>query len=270
MKLQGRRFLITGATGGIGGALARVLADRGARLLVHGRDATRMQTLLATLPADTGHLLGDLGTAEGRAALLAFAAGPQPADAVILNAAGGHFGLYESMSEAQIAHLITTDLLAPMLLARALIPLLRSRPQGMLVLIGSTLGQIGHPGFAAYGAAKGGLRTFAEALGRELGAEGPRLLWVSPRATRTAMNSASAQAMNVELKVAEDPPEAVACAVASALERDQPRVQMGLAEKVFVRVNAVLPALVDRAMSGKLPTIRRHASGKPAKATPIP
>lgn len=49
-------------------------------------------------------------------------------------------------------------------------------------MIGSTLGQIGHPGFAAYGAAKGGLRTFAEALTRELGAQGPRLLWVSPAA----------------------------------------------------------------------------------------
>jgi short-subunit dehydrogenase len=219
------------------------------------------------LPADTGSLLADLGTSEGRAALLDFAAGPQPADVVILNAAGGHFGLYESMSDAEITQLVATDLVAPMLLSRALIPLLRARAQGTLVLIGSTLGQIGHPGFAAYGAAKGGLRTFAEALARELGAEGPRLLWVSPRATRTGMNSVSARAMNVELKVAEDPPEAVACAIAEALTHDRPRVQMGLAEKLFVRVNAVLPALVDRAMSGKLPTIRRHAGVQPADAT---
>lgn len=260
MNLAGLRFLITGATGGIGGALARKLAARGAKLLVHGRDPAKMQALLAQLPADTGSLLADMGNAEGRAALAAFAAGPKPADGVILNAAGGHFGLYEQMSDAEIARLVATDLLAPMLLTRALLPLLRARPDGSLTLIGSTLGQIGHPGFAAYGAAKGGLRTFAEALSRELGDDGPRLLWVSPRATRTGMNSASAQAMNAELKVGEDSPEVVADAIVRALERNRPRVQMGMAEKVFVRVNAVLPALVDRAMSGKLPTIRRHAA----------
>lgn len=73
------------------------------------------------------------------------------------------------------------------------------------------------------------------------------------------MNSAAARAMNAELNVAEDPPEAVAAAIVDALERDRPRVQMGLAENVFVRLNAVLPALVDRAMSSKLSTIQRHA-----------
>lgn len=259
MNLQGRTFLITGATGGIGGALARALAAAGARLRVHGRDANRMAALLQTLPAGTQSLLADLATAAGRDALVDFATAGIPVDGAVLNAAGGHFGLFEAMQADEIEQLIATDLIAPMLLTHALLPRLAPRGQGALVLIGSTLGQIGHPGFAAYGAAKGGLRTFAEALSRELGAEGPRLLWVSPRSTRTAMNSPAARAMNAELNVGEDPPEAVAAAIVDALQRDCPRVQMGLAEKVFVRVNAVLPALVDRAMSGKLKTIRRHA-----------
>ena len=259
MNLAQRTFLITGATGGIGGALARALAERGARLRVHGRKAERMTALLKSLPGETRSLLGDLATSDGRAELVRFAASDGGVDAAVLNAAGGHFGLYASMQPAEIEQLLCTDLLAPMLLTHALLPQLSARPQGALVMIGSTLGQIGHPGFAAYGAAKGGLRTFAEALSRELGAQGPRLLWVSPRSTRTAMNSASARAMNAELNVAEDPPEAVAAAIVDALERDRPRVQMGLAEKVFVRLNAVIPALVDRAMSSKLATIQRHA-----------
>lgn len=259
MNLRGQTFLVTGATGGIGGALARALAERGARLRVHGRDPGRMAALLRTLPAGTESLLGDLGSSEGRAALVEFAQGGGMVDGVILSAAGGHFGLFEQMTSGDIERLVATDLVAPMLLTHALLPRLASHGRSALVLIGSTLGQIGHPGFAAYGAAKGGLRTFAEALARELGAEGPRLLWVSPRSTRTAMNSPAARAMNAELKVAEDPPEAVAAAIVAALEGRRPRVQMGLAEKVFVRVNAMLPALVDRAMSGKLATIRRHA-----------
>jgi short-subunit dehydrogenase len=259
MKLEGKRFLITGATGGIGGALARALAQRGVRLRVHGRNPKRMAALLQTLPPDTASLLADLSTAEGRAELLRFAACDGLIDGAVLNAAGGHFGLFEAMHAAEIERLIATDLIAPMLLTHALVPLLGTRPDGTLVLIGSTLGQIGHAGFAAYGAAKGGLHTFAEALARELGDAGPKLLWVSPRSTRTAMNSPAARAMNAELNVAEDPPEAVACAIVEALEQGRPRVQMGLAEKVFVRVNALLPGVVDRAMAGKLSTIRRHA-----------
>ena len=265
MKLQGRNFLVTGATGGIGGALARALSDRGAKLRVHGRDPGRMTALLQSLPKGTAAVLADLATVQGREQLLRFAFAEGPLDGAVLNAAGGHFGLFEAMNSAEIEQLIATDLVAPMLLSNALLPKLAGGGQAALVLIGSTLGQIGHPGFAAYGAAKGGLRTFAEALARELGRDGPRLLWVSPRSTRTAMNSAAAKAMNAELKVSEDPPEAVDAAIVHALEHDQPRVQMGFAEKVFVRVNAVLPSLVDRAMSGKLSTIRRHAGALQAK-----
>lgn len=259
MKLAGRTFLVTGATGGIGGALARALAQHGARLRVHGRDPARMAALLKTLPAGTQSLLADLSTAEGRIQLVDFASAGGVVDGAILNAAGGHFGLFEQMPPVQIENLIATDLVAPMLLTHALLPKLAPGGQSALVLIGSTLGQIGHPGFAAYGAAKGGLRTFAEALARELGKDGPRLLFVSPRSTRTAMNSDAAKAMNAELKVGEDTPEHVAATIVAALERDRPRVQMGFAEKIFIRVNAMLPALVDRAMSGKLSTIRRHA-----------
>jgi short-subunit dehydrogenase len=259
MSLSGKSFLITGATGGIGGALARVLADRGVKLRVHGRDPERMAALLGLLPAGTQSLLADLSSAEGRAALVDFAGAGGMVDGVVLSAAGGHFGLFEQMRVGEIEKLIATDLVAPMLLTHALLPRLAPHGRSALVLIGSTLGQIGHPGFAAYGAAKGGLRTFAEALSRELGSEGPRLLWVSPRSTRTAMNSPAARAMNAELRNGEDPPEAVAIAIVAALEARRPRIQMGLAEKIFVRVNAMLPALVDRAMSGKLSTIRRHA-----------
>lgn len=266
MNLKGRTILITGATGGIGGALARLAADRGARLRVHGRDPQRMEALLKTLPEGTRSLLADLSTPAGRAALIEFACEGGGSDIAVLNAAGGHFGLFEQMRASEIEQLIATDLVAPMLLTHALLPRLAPHGQGALVLIGSTLGQIGHPGFAAYGAAKGGLRTFAEALTREIGSEGPRLLWVSPRSTRTGMNSAAARAMNAALNVAEDPPEAVAAAICEALERGRGRVQMGLAEKVFVRVNAVLPALVDKAMQGKLPTIRLHAASAHGKS----
>lgn len=264
MDLRGRTVLITGATGGIGGALAERLVAEGARVKVHGRHPGRMQALLARLPAGTPSLLADLAGAEGRAALAAFAAEGPAADVVVLNAASSHFGRFDQMGPAEIERLIATDLTAPILLTQALLPGLKRQPQARLVYIGSTLGRIGHPGFAAYGAAKAGLERFAEALGRELGGDGVGVLLVSPRATRTDANSSAADAMNAALGNAVDPPEAVAAAVVEGLRRDRRRVQLGGPERLFVRLNALLPTVVDRAMAGKLGTILRYAT-RPAR-----
>lgn len=255
MDLAQRKVLLTGATGGIGAALAWALAAQGAHLRLHGRDRERMRGLCAKLPTSTTSLLGDLREASQRQALIEFAA---DADVVILNAASGHFGAFESMSEAQIEQLLLTDLLMPMLLTRSLLPLLRRRPNSRLVLIGSTLGQIGHPGYVAYGATKGGLRTFAEALRRELGGAGPGLLYVSPRATRTAMNTGAAAAMNSDLGTATDSPEHVAETIVQALLTDRKRCQLGWPEALLLRVNALAPALLDKGMAARLPVIRRH------------
>ena len=260
MDLSKRTVLITGATGGIGGALAERLATEGVRVKVHGRHPGRMQALLAKLPAGTASLLADLTGAEGRNALAAFASEGPAADVVVLNAASSHFGRFEQMGPAEIERLIATDLTAPILLSHALLPGLHRVPAATLVFIGSTLGRIGHPGFAAYGAAKAGLERFAEALGRELTGTGIGVLLVSPRATRTGANDAAANAMNAALGNAVDPPEAVAAAVVNALRSGRRRVQLGSAERFYVRLNALLPSLVDRAMAGKLGTILRFAT----------
>jgi short-subunit dehydrogenase len=260
MQLQHKTFLITGASGGIGSALARSLVAAGASVVVHGRDEKRLGAVLATLPDGTPSVLADLSTDQGRAALVAFARAHRNIDGVVLNAASGHFGPFLDMSAAAIEQLIVTDLIAPLVLARALIPQLAQRDSSALVFVGSTLGRIGHPGFSVYGAAKGGLHTFAEALARELGGKGPRILHVAPRATRTAMNDGAARAMNSALKVAEDSPERVADAIVGALRRDARRLQLGTPEKLFVRINSVVPALVDRALAGKRDTIMKFAS----------
>lgn len=257
-RLAGRQVLLTGATGGIGAALAQALSAAGAQLRLHGRDDQRMQTLQASLPAGTRNLLGDLREAPARAELIEFASSPEPVDIAILNAASGHFGAFESMDEEQIERLLHTDLLVPMLLARRLLPVLRRRPGGLLVLVGSTLGQIGHPGYAVYGAAKAGLRSFGEALMRELGEDGPCLLTVMPRATRTAMNEGRAAAMNRALGAAVDPPERVAARIVAAIQAGRRRCQIGWPEALFTRVNVLAPGLVDRAMASRLPTIRLH------------
>jgi hypothetical protein len=80
------------------------------------------------------------------------------------------------------------------------------------------------------------------------------------RARYADANSAAADAMNAALGNTVDPPEAVATAVIDGLRRDRRRVQLGGPERLFVRLNALLPAVVDRAMAGKLGTILRYAT----------
>lgn len=132
----------------------------------------------------------------------------------------------------------------------------------MVVNIGSTFGSIGYPGFAAYCASKFALRGFSEALRRELADTRVKVMYIAPRATRTSMNEQSVVAMNDELKVAMDEPAWVAAAVVAAIGREREELYLGWPEKLFVRLNSLLPRVVDQALRKQLPIIQRFARGK--------
>jgi short-subunit dehydrogenase len=146
-----------------------------------------------------------------------------------------------------------------MLLVRALLPCLTRLPEAGVVGIGSTFGSLGYPGFAAYSASKFGLRGFLEALAREHADTPLRVQYLSPRATRTALNSVAVDAMNAELGVAVDDADQVAAALLKAIEAGTRRRQLGWPERLFARLNGLLPELVDRALAKQLPTVRRFA-----------
>ena len=121
-------------------------------------------------------------------------------------------------------------------------------------------GSLGYPGFAAYSATKFALRGFTEALRRELADSKIGVHYFAPRATRTGMNTSAVDRMNAELKVAMDPPAQVAAAACSMLEAGKTGVVFGWPEKLFVRINALLPGVVDGSLRKQLPVIRRHAA----------
>ncbi len=128
-----------------------------------------------------------------------------------------------------------------------------------MVVIGSTFGSLGYPGFAAYSASKFGLRGLMEALSREYADTSLRFQYLAPRATRTAFNTPAVDALNAELKVASDPPQDVAEKLVRSIIRGETRRQLGWPEKLFVRINGILPSLVDSSLRGQLSIIRRHA-----------
>jgi short-subunit dehydrogenase len=178
---------------------------------------------------------------------------------LILGAADSRFGLFEHSSVVDVQAQVATNLVAPMLLVRALLPCLMRLPEAGVVGIGSTFGSLGYPGFAAYSASKFGLRGFLEALAREHADTPLRVQYLSPRATRTALNSPTVEAMNAELGVAVDDADLVAASLLEAIESGTRRRQLGWPERLFARLNGALPELVDRALAKQLPIVRRFA-----------
>ncbi|WP_136255695.1 SDR family oxidoreductase [Onishia niordana] len=251
-----QRILVTGASGGIGRALVKELASTGAQVLASGRNTGTLAALAAENPDHISAMAADLTGADDRARLVEAA---RRADCnVLINAAGiNHVGLFEHEADDSIATLINVNLTATLQLTHMLLPQLMAARQGQLVNVGSTFGAIGYPSQATYCATKFALRGFSQALRRELADTRVRVLYVAPRATRTTMNSAEVEAMNEALGTAMDSPERVAHAVRSAIEGQREETQIGWPEGLFVRLNAILPRLVDRALHRQLPIIRR-------------
>ena len=261
MDLAGKRVILTGASGGIGTALCKALVEAGASVLAVGRSQQRLARLSRELPAGrVTTVVADLATAEGRQHLRQVAREQHPAPSVlVIGHAQGAFGLFEEQDPVELDAMLQANLVGSMLLVHALLPGLRAQGPASVVVIGSTFGSLGYPGFAAYSASKFGLRGLMEALSREYSDTTLRFQYLAPRATRTSFNTAAVDALNAELKTGSDTPEEVARALVHSIARGDLRRQLGWPEKLFARINGVLPSLVDRSLRSQLPVIRRHA-----------
>ena len=263
MKLTGKLILLTGASGGIGQAIAQRLAQQGARLILVGRSGSRLSDLARKLNvfANQGFVLqADITTHAGRenirTALLAL---QQPLDALINCAGVNLFGFLNANNPQDIEHLIATNITAPILLTRQVLPYV-NRDTGRIINIGSAFGSLGYPGFSVYCASKFALRGFSEALRRESADTKLQVGYLAPRATNTELNSDAINAMNRELGNVMDDPDVVATYVVRMLTEKRMRDRaIGWPEKLFLRINSIFPRLVDSVLRKQLPVIRRYA-----------
>jgi short-subunit dehydrogenase len=271
MKPADMRVLVTGASGGIGRALAQALHGRGAAVLLVGRDAATLNEISTAIGdrLTVRWCAADLATAEGRARVVAEAChwGDRGCNVLINNAGLGDFGMLDELDDCAIERLFAINAVAPVQLTRALLGHLRSQPEAAILNVGSVFGSLGYPGFATYSATKFALRGFTEALRRELTGTRIGVHYFAPRATRTSMNAAAVDRMNAELGVAMDLPVQVAEAACELLVSGQASAVYGWPEKLFVRINALLPGLVDGSLRKQLPIIRRHAAAARATLT---
>ena len=260
MNLAGARALVTGASGGIGAAIAREIVARGGSALITGRDERVLQALAQEIdPAGDSVDIhcADIVVHDERRRLEQRARSWLGGINVLINSAGvAAAGMFAEASTEDMQRAFDVNVIAPMQLCRDLLPHLQRQPSAHIVNVGSVLGAIGYPGQAVYCGTKFALRGFTEALRRELSDTAVRVHYVAPRATRTAFNTDSVDALNARLKVSVDAPEKVAAQECRMLERDQSTATLGWPEKLFVRINDVAPWLVDRSLAGQLPVIR--------------
>lgn len=265
IQWQNQVILVTGASGGIGHAIAKALDEKGAHLILTGRNEVKLKQLQQSLKHQHTIVAADISHCEGREKLI-HTCERLPVSMLINNAGTTHVGRF---SDAPIESVVTTNLLSPMLLTQALLPLLERRPHAHIVNIGSAFGSIGFAAHSTYCATKFALKGWTEALHREYHNSNIRFHYVAPRATSTAINDERAVALNNALGNHVDTPDVVAQALVKALEQNKARLSIGFAERFFAKLNAILPNIVDNALAKKLPIIKRHTFSKSEQNTHI-
>lgn len=238
MQLKGKHVVLTGGQGGIGSLLAARLKAQGAKLTLIARQAGE-DTLVADL-SDTDSL-----NQAGRHLA-------QCEVDILINLAGlMYFGHMQDQSPDHLAVMIRVNLEAPIRLSQAVLPGMLKRGTGQIVNIGSVFGALAFPHFSVYSATKAGLKGFSEGIRREYAGTGIGVTYIAPRAVNTPMNSGAIAELHTKTKTVSDPPEKVADMIVQAILRDRKNVTIGFPESLFVRINALCPAIIDNALVSK-------------------
>jgi short-subunit dehydrogenase len=251
MDLDGRRALLTGATGGLGRAIARTLAARGATLVLSSRKAEDLEQLAGSLPG-AGHamVVADLAE-EGAAVALLEQAGD--IDVLIANAALPASGRLEGFSQDEIGRALRVNLESPVRMTRELLPGWQARGRGHIVVISSIAGFVSTPRASLYAATKFGLRGFALNLREDLRGSGVGVSVITPGPIREAGMFADSGAAPPP-GIGTGTPEQVAHAVARAIERNKSEISVApVRQRLLARLTMLAPEIAGR-LAGSVAT----------------
>lgn len=220
MNVEGRSVLLTGATGGIGNAIARAFAARGARLVLSGRRREVLEPL-----ADEVRGRAVVADLADRAAIDTLVDAAGEVDVLVANAALPADGPVSGYSDEQVDRALDVNLRAPILLAKRLSEPMVARGAGHIVLISSLSGKAATEGSALYSATKFGLRGFGLAMREDLRARGVGVSVVFPGFIRDAGMFAQAE-VKLPRGVGTRTPDQVAAAVLRAVEKDRAEIDV--------------------------------------------
>jgi short-subunit dehydrogenase len=249
-QIEESTVLLTGATGGIGHAIARALHARGASLLLTGRNVEVLEDLRAELGERAEVVPADLAIAEEMASL----ADRAPAvDILVANAGLSGTGRLDAFEPEQIDRIVDVNLRAPIQLTRALLPAMLRRGSGHIVLISSLAGKVASARSTIYCATKFGLRGFGLALQEEVHGTGVGVTTVCPGFIRDAGMFANS-GTKLPPGMGTSSPEEVATAVIRGIESNKPEIAVApLPMRSGARIFTLAPSVgsaLSRALGG--------------------
>src|ERR1700674_1213578 len=179
-NLEGQRALVTGATSGIGRAVALQLARDGAEVVVHGRDAARGAETVESITAAGGRARFVGANLSDRADLQRLVEDVGAIDVLVNNAGFSWFGATTDLDVDTFDALFASNVRAPFFLVAAFAPGMAARGKGSIINVSSMAGQIGLAGGAAYGATKAALSSMTRAWAAEFSPSGVRVNAIAP------------------------------------------------------------------------------------------
>lgn len=248
--IQGARLLITGASSGIGRALAEKAVTGGARVALVSRSADKLAELERSLPrgADVLPIVADITKEEDRARLLKTAAERFDGLDVLINNAGvASFGHFSTGTEEVLRQIMETNFFAPAELIRSAIPILTAGKQPAIVNVSSMTGRRGMPAWSEYSASKYALCGLTEALRGEMARFDIDVLLIVPGLTKSGLHQNMLRnegRMKIEFDKGQ-PPEKVADTILKALRYNWTETVVGWEARWILWFNRYLPRFTE-------------------------
>jgi short-subunit dehydrogenase len=242
---RGTRVLVTGASRGIGAALARAFAERGAEVGLVARSEGELRELAQSLPGD-GHaaLPADVGEREQAAAVVERFG---DCDVLVANAAVAQTGPFQMLDLEDAERMTRINWLGTLYTVSAALPGMLDRARGHIVIVSSGAGYRAFPFAAVYGGTKAAQRVFAEALRHELSGSGVSVTTVFPGQIETNLHDHEKERMPDWYSAGDGvPPEPLAARVVEGVENDARYVHHPANVAALRVVHGISPKLADR------------------------